>query len=133
MCVYAHVCVHVHTHVYTVCTYRGMCACKCMYWFTHTHPGTHPCVCMYACAPCPPRHDSPLTPPLQQDERTPLYISAMYGHTNTMLALLQAGATVDAKNVVRGALLSLMSRALALLLSLSSLALFLGFILACRV
>jgi hypothetical protein len=43
----------------------------------------------------------------------------MNGHTDTVLALLQAGATVDAKDEVRGALLSLMSRALALLLSLS--------------
>ena len=68
----------------------------------------------------------------------------MAGHTNTVHALLQSGlqqrkhgvrvpATVDAKDKVRGALLSLMPRTLALLLSLSSLALFLGFILACRV
>jgi hypothetical protein len=35
--VYAHVRVCKHTHVHTVCTDRGMCACKCMYWFTHTH------------------------------------------------------------------------------------------------
>jgi hypothetical protein len=61
---------------------------------------------------------------MRQDERTPLYQSALMGHTDTVLALLQAGATVDAKDEVRGALLSLMSRALALLLSLSSLALF---------
>jgi hypothetical protein len=104
--------IHVQNiHVHTVCTYRGMCAC----------------------APCPPQHDSPLTPPLQQDETTPLYVSARNGHTNTVLALLQAGAAVDAKNKVRGVLHSLMSDALALLLSLSSLALFLGFIWACRV
>jgi hypothetical protein len=95
-----------NTHVYTVCTCGGMCACKCMYWSTHTHPGTHPCVCMYACAPCPPRHDPPLTPPMRQDERTPLYASAQNGHTDTVRALLQAGATVDAKDKVRGALLS---------------------------
>ena len=87
---------------------------------------------MCACAPCPPQHDSPLTPPLQQNEATPLYASAYQGHTNIVLALLQAGAAVDAKDKVRVALRSLMSRALALLLSLSSLALFLGFIWACR-
>ena len=119
MCVFAHVCVHIHTHVYTVCTYRGTCACKCMYWFTYTHPGTHPCVCMCVCAPCPPRHDSNLTPPMLQNEATPLWFSACEGRTDTVLALLQAGAIVDAKNEVRGVLLSLMSSALALLLSLS--------------
>ena len=67
--------------------------------------GTHPCVCMYACAPCPPRHDSPLTPPVRQDGATPLFISAQTGHKDTVLALLQAGAAVDAKTEVRGALL----------------------------
>jgi hypothetical protein len=99
VCVYIYILLHVqryihvqNIHVHTVCTYRGMCAC----------------------APCPPQHDSLLTPPLQQHERTPLYISAFHGHTNTVLALLQAGAAVDAKNEVRGALRSLMSRALAL-------------------
>jgi hypothetical protein len=76
-----------------------------MYWFTHTHPGTHPCVCMYVCAPCPPRPDSPLAPPMRQDEATPLYISAQNGHTDTVLALLQAGATVDAKDEVQGAVI----------------------------
>ena len=69
----------------------------------------------------------------KENGQTPLIISAYQGHTNTVLALLQAGAAVDAKNKVRGALRSLMSRALALLLSLSSLALFSGFIWACRV
>ena len=88
------------------CAYGGMCACKCMYWFTHTHPGTHPCACMYACAPCPPRHDSPLTPPVRQDGATPLCTSAKNGHKDTVRALLEAGATVDAKTKVRGALLS---------------------------
>ncbi len=120
-CIYMCVCIYIllsvqryihvqNIHVHTVCTYRGMCAC----------------------APCPARHDSPLTPPLQQNEATPLHASAWQGDTNIVLALLQAGAAVDAKNNVRGALCSLMSRALALLLSLSSLALFLGFIWACR-
>jgi hypothetical protein len=132
VCVCTCVCAYTHTHVHTVCTYRGMCACECAYWFTCTHPDTHPCVCMCACAPCPPQHDSPLTPPLQQNEATPLYASAYQGHTNIVLALLQAGAAVDAKDKVRGDLRSLMLRSLALLLSLSSLALFLGFIWACR-
>ena len=61
LCVYIYTCVRIYTHAYTVCTYRGMRACKRMHWFTHTHPkpGTHPCVCMYVCAPCLPRHDSP--------------------------------------------------------------------------
>jgi ankyrin repeat protein len=45
-----------------------------------------------------PQHDSLLTPPLQQHEMTPLFISAEKGHTNTVLALLQAGAAVDAKD-----------------------------------
>ena len=122
VCIYMCVCIYIllyvqryihvqNIHVHTVCTYRGMCAC----------------------APCPPQHDSLLTPPLQQDKCTPLYISAYHGHTNTVLALLQEGAAVDAKDKVRVALRSLMSRALALLLSLSSLALFSGFIWACRV
>ena len=108
VCVYTYtrVRVYTHTHVHTVCACGGMCACKCMYWFTHTHPGTHPCACMYACAPCPPRHDSPLTPPVRQDGATPLFISAQTGHKDTVLALLQAGAAVDAKEEVRGALLS---------------------------
>ena len=90
-------------------------------------------MCMHVRMCALPQHDSLLTPPLQQLERTPLFMSARNGHTNTVLALLQAGAAVDAKNKVRGALRSLMLRALALLLSLSSLALFLGFIWACRV
>jgi hypothetical protein len=161
VCIHTRVCVCPHTHVYTVCTRGGMCACKCMYWSTHTHPGTHPCVCMYACAPCPPRHDPcnrtggrlytcvhsvymwrdvrmqmhvlvsththpgthacvcmyacapcpprhdpPLTLRMRQTGATPLYIAAQKGHTDTVLALLQAGATVDAKTKVRGALLS---------------------------
>ena len=88
-------------------------------------------MCMHVRMCALPQHDSLLTPPLQQLERTPLFISAR-NDTNTVLALLQAGAAVDAKNIVRVALRSLMSRALALLLSLSSLALFLGFIWACR-
>ena len=65
---------------------------------------------------------------MQQDGTTPLYAAAQKGHTESITLLLQGGAAVDAKREVRGALLSLMSRALALLLSLSSLALFLGFI-----
>jgi ankyrin repeat protein len=65
---------------------------------------------------------------MQQNGATPLYVAAEYGHTESITLLLQGGAAVDAEDEVRGALLSLMSRALALLLSLSSLALFLGFI-----
>ena len=65
---------------------------------------------------------------MQQDGATPLYIAAQEGHTESITLLLQVRAAVDAKTEVRGALFSLMSRALALLLSLSSLALFLGFI-----
>ena len=65
---------------------------------------------------------------MQQDGTTPLMIAAYFGHTESITALLQGGAAVDAKLEVRGALLSFMSRALALLLSFSSVALFLGFI-----
>ena len=61
-------------------------------------------MCMHVRMCALPQHDSLLTPPLQQRERTPLFISAQNGHTNTVLALLQAGAAVDAKNEVRGAL-----------------------------
>jgi ankyrin repeat protein len=61
---------------------------------------------------------------MQQDGATPLFLSAQNGHKDTVLALLQAGSNVDAKHEVRGALLSLISRALARLLSLSSFALF---------
>jgi hypothetical protein len=61
---------------------------------------------------------------MRQNEATPLLVAALNGHTDTVLALLQAGAIVDAKDEVRGVLLSLMSSALALLLSLSCLALF---------
>ena len=43
---------------------------------------------------------------MRQDGYTPLYISACNGHTDTVRALLEAGATVDAKMQVRGALLS---------------------------
>jgi hypothetical protein len=106
VCIHTRVCVCIHEDVYTVCTCGGMCACKCMDWSTHTHPGTHACVCMYVCAPCPPRHDLPLTPPMRQTGATPLFVSARHGHTDTVRALLQAGATVDAKYKVRGALLS---------------------------
>jgi hypothetical protein len=92
-CVYMCVCIYIllyvqryihvqNIHVHTVCTYRGMCAC----------------------APCPPQHDSPLTPPLQQDEWTPLHASASCGHKDATLALLQAGAAVDAKTEVRVAI-----------------------------
>jgi hypothetical protein len=69
---------------------------------------------------------------MQQDGYFPLMIAAENGHKESITALLQGGAAVDAKRKVRGALFSLMSRALALLLSLSSVALFLGFIWACR-
>jgi len=68
-----------------------------------------------------------LTPPMQQIEATPLHIAVQNGHKDTVLALLQAGATVDAKTKVRGALLSLMSRALARLLSLLFRSFFLPF------
>ena len=65
---------------------------------------------------------------MQQDGTTPLFAAAENGHQESITALLKGGAAVDAKREVRVALLSFMSRALALLLSLSSVALFLGFI-----
>ena len=43
---------------------------------------------------------------MQQDGATPLYIAAQEGHTESITALLQGGAAVDAKREVRGALLS---------------------------
>jgi hypothetical protein len=108
VCVYIHACACVYTHVCThVYTWRDVRMQMHVLVYTHTHPGTHPCVCMYVCAPCSPRHDPPLTPPMRQDEWTPLFFSAQDGHTDTVRALLQAGATVDAKDEVRGgALLS---------------------------
>ena len=57
-------------------------------------------MCMHVRMCALPQHDSLLTPPLQQRERTPLFISAYHGHTNTVLALLQAGAAVDARDAV---------------------------------
>ncbi len=65
---------------------------------------------------------------MHQSGETPLFAAAENGHTESISMLLQARAAVDAKAEVRGALFSFMSRALALLLSFSSLALFLGFI-----
>jgi hypothetical protein len=109
-----YVCIHIYTHTYI---------CTNIYLYSK-HPVTHPCVYMYACAPCPPRHDSPLTPPIQQTAGTPLSVAARKGQTDLVLALLQAGATVDTKCRVRDDLLSLMSRTLAVFLSLSSFALF---------
>ncbi len=60
-------------------------------------------MCMYVCiwAPCIPRHDSPLAPLMQQIEATDLHAAAQNGHTDTVLALLQAGVNVDAKGPVR--------------------------------
>ena len=43
---------------------------------------------------------------MQQSGATSLFIAAQNGHKDTVLALLQAGAAVDAKKEVRGALLS---------------------------
>ena len=53
------------------------------------------------------------------DMNTSIHSAAYNGHKESITALLQGGAAVDAKLEVRGALLSFMSRALALLLSLS--------------
>ena len=43
---------------------------------------------------------------MQQDGATPLYVAAEEGHTESITLLLQARAAVDAKDKVRGALLS---------------------------
>ena len=42
---------------------------------------------------------------MQQDGWFPLFIAAREGHTESIKALLQGGAAVDAKLEVRGALL----------------------------
>jgi hypothetical protein len=108
VCVYTYTRVRVYTHtcVHSVYMWRDVRMQMHVLVYTHTHPDTHPCVCMYVCAPCSPRHDPPLTPPMRQDGWTPLFVSAGKGHTDTVRALLQAGATVDAKDEVRGDLLS---------------------------
>ena len=43
---------------------------------------------------------------MQQRGATPLIAAAQNGHTESITALLQGGAAVDAKDKVRGALLS---------------------------
>ena len=48
VCVYAHVCVCIPTHVYTVCTYRVMCACRCTCIGSHTHMQAR-IQCMHVC------------------------------------------------------------------------------------
>ena len=52
------------------------------------------------------RVDSLLTPAMQQGGWTSLLIASRNGHKDVVLALLQAGASVDAKDSVRGALVS---------------------------
>ena len=127
VCICTCVCVYTHTCVHSVYISSDVRMQMHMYWFTYTHAGTHP---VYACMHVRLAHRCMTRPwpPMQQDGATPLYVAAWKGHTESITLLLQARAAVDAKAEVRGALLSLMSRALALLLSLSSLALFLGFI-----
>ena len=127
VCICTCVCVYTHTCVHSVYISSDVRMQMHMYWFTYTHAGTHP---VYACMHVRLAHRCMTRPwpPMQQDGWSPLMIAAQNGHTESITALLQGGAAVDAKLEVRGALLSLMSRALALLLSLSSLALFLGFI-----
>jgi hypothetical protein len=61
---------------------------------------------------------------MQQDESTALHNAAREGHKETVLALLQAGADVHAKDKVRGGLLSVMSRRLASFVTLSTFVLF---------
>ena len=127
VCICTCVCVYTHTCVHSVYISSDVRMQMHMYWFTYTHAGTHP---VYACMHVRLAHRCMTRPwpPMQQNGWSPLMIAAFNGHTESITALLQGGAAVDAKTEVRGALLSLMSRALALLLSLSSLALFLGFI-----
>ena len=127
VCICTCVCVYTHTCVHSVYISSDVRMQMHMYWFTYTHAGTHP---VYACMHVRLAHRCMTRPwpPMQQNGTTPLYAAAYFGHTESITLLLQARAAVDAKREVRGALLSLMSRALALLLSLSSLALFLGFI-----
>jgi hypothetical protein len=106
VCVYTYTRVRVYTHtcVHSVYMWRDMRMQMHVLVYTHIQARIH----VYACAPCPPRHDPPLTPSMRQHGamRTPLWASIFNGHTDTVRALLQAGATVDAKDKVRGALLS---------------------------
>ena len=55
---------------------------------------------------------------MQQDESTALHNAAWEGHKETVLALLQAGADVHAKDEVRGGLVSVMFGGLFLCVSL---------------
>jgi hypothetical protein len=55
---------------------------------------------------------------MQQDESTALHVAAREGHQETVLALLQAGADVHAKDEVRGGLVTVMLGGLFLCVSL---------------
>jgi hypothetical protein len=84
-----------------------------MYVLVYIHTSSmHLCICMDVCAPCPPRYDPPLTTTMEQVECTDLHTAAAKGRKEKVLAMLLAGADVDAKSKVWGILLSRMSRTL---------------------
>ena len=105
VCICTCVCVYTHTCVHSVYISSDVRMQMHMYWFTYTHAGTHP---VYACMHVRLAHRCMTRPwpPMQQDGATPLYVAAQNGHTESITLLLQARAAVDAKGVVRGALLS---------------------------
>ena len=70
VCVYAHVCVCIPTHVYTVCTYRVMCACRCTCIGSHTHMQAR-IQCMHVCT-CALRTAAWLAPDLLCNRTGPL-------------------------------------------------------------
>ena len=70
VCVYAHVCVCIPTHVYTVCTYRVMCACRCTCIGSHTHMQAR-IQCMHVCT-CALRTAAWLAPDLLCNSAGPL-------------------------------------------------------------
>jgi len=121
-------CVCVYPHMCTQCVHIEWCAHADAHVLVHIHTCRHASsVCMYARAPCAPLHDSPLTSYATGRGHSSFHCrrEGTYGIDNIAAAGAR-GCRRQRRGTGRPSLL--MSRALALLLSLSSLALFLGFI-----